>query len=165
MKTIHTAVIALFGCAALSASVTNVTPGSEENSPPSGTQNFSDTRVVANPSPLAELLERGRGVIEFSYSVTYIAEEVDAKKDAEDGSKFVSVERARTSFPFESGRFRALDKSVEKSATRIFASSDGFLVIQRGHFIRMIPVASIKSIQGYIPDQPVQKEQAPSEKE
>lgn len=147
------AILVFAATAPIFAAVTNVTPKSEDNSPPKGTRFFSSVHEEAPATPLAELLSCGTGTIEFINPVTFTVEEVDKDKVADDGSSYVTVERSRKAFPFDAGRYRVVDKAVEQSATRIFTSSEGWLVIQRGHAVRLVPIANIKSISGWIPDQ------------
>lgn len=148
-------VLALATTLTLIAKEINLSPKSVNLSCPKGSHFFSEQSEQPPATPLAELLRFGSGVVEFTSPVTFEVEEADKEKAAVDGSSYVTVRQARQSFPFIEGRYRLPEKVVEKSATRIFTSDDGWIVIQRGRYVSLIPLSAVKSVSGVVPDREV----------
>ena len=108
---------------------------------PSGTQYFSAKPAIYN-SPLAELLALGSGTINFSVKVQFTVK--TATGTSTSGAEFLG---------FSKGIIYPDHPNFPHSGTKISVTTDGWLILQRGKEIQMVPTSSITAITGTIPDQ------------
>jgi len=113
----------------------------ENLQPPTRTQFFSG-KTQRYASALEELLATGSGKVELQVKIPF------TRPDEQGGT----TTSWHDSFDYSKGVIAPNEPKAPHSGSKISVTADGWLIIQRGKQVQMIPVTSLKVVTGEIPN-------------